>query len=70
MKHLHLSIIYTLGILVLCLNGCKKSDHGKAKAEEETTKNGMHGNPGDYTPAPLNTSMTPRATPKATEANK
>ena len=70
MKHLYLSIIYALGILVLCLTSCEKSDHGKTKSEKEATKNGMQGNPGDYTPAPLNTSMTPRATPKATEANK
>ncbi len=70
MKYSHLPVLGALAISVLCLPGCDKPDQAKAKAEQEATKNGMRGNPGDYTPAPLNTSMTPRATPKATEAPK
>ncbi len=54
----------------LCLAGCDKPEQKEVKAEQEATRKGMHGNPGDYTPAPLNTSMTPRATPKPTEPEK
>ncbi|MBE7157351.1 MAG: hypothetical protein INR62_02740 [Rhodospirillales bacterium] len=60
-------------VVVLCLwvgglSGCDDNAKKKARAEQETTKNGMKGNPGAYTPTPLNTSMTPRATPTPTPA--
>lgn len=57
-----------LSLVFLCiwfcgLAGCDNDAKKKARAEQEATRNGMRGNPGAYTPAPLNTSMTPQATP-------
>ena len=63
-------VLCALYINFFCLAGCDKPAQKEAKAEQEATKKGMQGNPGDYTPAPLNTSMTPRATPKPTEPEK
>ena len=70
MKYFHLSITCALAITCLCLAGCGKSNQSKAKTEDEVTKDGMRDNPGNYTPAPLNTSMTPHVTPKAAEGEK
>ena len=70
MKLSPLACTCVLGFFSLSLAGCDKHDQKKAKAEQEATNNGMRGNPGAYTPAPLNTSMMPRATPGKAEDPK
>ena len=62
-------ILFFACVLSVCaagLSGCDDAAQKKAKAEHQATKNGMQTNPGNYTPAPLDTSMTPRTTPKPT----
>lgn len=70
MKILRLTLIGVVVAAAFCTVGCDKSDQKKVQAEQEATKKGMRGNPGDYSPAPLNTSMTPRPTPPKTEDTK
>lgn len=70
MKPFPIACVCVLSLFSVCLAGCNKPDQKKAKAEQEATKDGMRDNPGAYTPAPLNTSMTPRATPGKTEDPK
>lgn len=57
---------YVLSVCATGLSGCDDAAQKKAKAEQQATQNGMRTNPGNYTPAPLDTSMTPRGTPKPT----
>ena len=66
MKSRIILVVCFLSVCVAGLSGCDDAAQKKAKAEQQATQNGMRTNPGNYTPAPLDTSMTPRGTPKPT----